>query len=127
MSGFIYARSISVYRLPLSGASTTGFGAQEYTEPQTAGNVSVWASRPILRGIPCSIQEYRSGQRPVDDLPGSTMVTPTTKIYIPRTAVQKGGINVRDYILDELGAKYHVINPYWNSLGYRLYCVFLET
>ena len=128
MTGFLYPRSISFYRLPIaSGSSVAGFGAQPYQEPQTVANASLWASRPMLQNIPASIQEYRSGQRPSDDLPGSTTVTPTTKIFVPARALLRGAVKVRDYVLDDLGIKYHVINPYWNSLGYRLYCVFLET
>src|SRR5208282_6774746 len=117
---FIYPRLLSVYRLPGFPAGVAGFGAQPYQEPQTARSGSVWATSPTLSGIPCSIQEYRSGQRPVEDLPGSTLVTPTHKIYIPLLVLPKGSIKVRDYLQDELGVKYEVINPYWNSLGYRL-------
>ena len=124
---FIYPRLLSIYRLPGFPAGVAGYGAQPYQEPQTARNASVWASLPIFSGIPCSIQEYRSGQRPVEDLPGSTLVTPTNKIYIPLHGLAKGAVKVRDYVLDDLGVKYEVINPYWNSLGYRLYSVFLET
>lgn len=128
MTGFLYPRAISIFRLPIaSGSAVAGFGAQPYAEPQTVANASLWASRPMLQAVPCSIQEYRSGQRPTDDLPGSTMVTPTTKIFIPARALQRGAVKVRDYVIDDLGIKYHVINPYWNSLGFRLYCVFLET
>lgn len=125
---FIYNRVLSIYRVPrASTTSPAAFGAQGYQEPQTVKNASVWASVPVASGVRCSIQEYRSGQRPADDLPGSTMVTPTVKIFVPASAMFKGGVLVRDFLMDELGARYHVINPYWNSLGYRLYCVFLET
>ena len=126
MSRFIYPRLLSIYRLPALPNSPAGFGAQPYQEPQTAVVASVWASTPIYSGIGCSIQEYRSGQRPSDDLPGSTLVTPTNKIYIPVRTLPLGAIKVRDYLMDDLGIRYHVINPYWNSMGYRLYCVFLE-
>ena len=126
MRGFIYPRSLSIFRLPGLPNTQAGFGAQTYQEPQTAAAASVWASAPIFSGIPCSIQEYRSGQRPVDDLPGSTLVTPTNKVYVPRWILPLGAVKVRDYVLDDIGIRYHVINPYWNSMGYRLYCVFLE-
>ena len=126
MSRFVYPRLLSIYRLPGLPNAPAGFGAQPYQEPQTAFAASVWASAPIYSSIPCSIQEYRSGQRPVDDLPGSTLVTPTNKIYIPVRTLPLGAIKVRDYLMDDLGIRYHVINPYWNSMGYRLYCVFLE-
>lgn len=124
---FIYPRTITVYRQTGSPAGVAGLGAQPYQEPQTVGSGSVWATTPIAKGVVCSIQEYRSGERPVENLPGSTLVTPTNKIFVPLRGLARGVMKVRDYILDDLGVKYEVINPYWNSLGYRLYCVFLET
>lgn len=124
---FVYPRTISLYRLPALPYTPAGYGAQDYQEPQTVAASSVWASQPVFAGIRCSIQEYRSGQRPADDLPGSTLVTPTNKIYIPKRRLSLGDVKTRDYILDDLGTRYHVINPYWNSMGYRLYCVFLES
>jgi len=124
---FVYPRTISIFRLPGFASGSAGYGAQPYQEPQTAAGVPIWQSTPVLTGIQCSIQEYRSGQRPVENLPGSTLVTPTNKIYIPLRQAAKGSIKVRDYVLDDLGIKYEVINPYWNSLGFRLYAVFLET
>ncbi|HYA07491.1 MAG TPA: hypothetical protein VEF90_16520 [Xanthobacteraceae bacterium] len=124
---FVYPRRVSVYRLPGFESGNAGYGAQDYQEAQTASAGSIWSSTPVYTGLQCSIQEYRSGQRPIDDLPGSTTVTPTVKLYIPRMVLAKGSLMFRDYLLDDLGVKYHVINPYWNSLGYRAYCVFLET
>jgi len=124
---FIYPRTISVFRNPQFAAGTANLGLQVYQEPQTVNGASVWKSTPMFTGVACSIQEYRSGQRPVENLPGSALVTPTWKIFIPFNALAKGSMLVRDFILDDLGIKYQVIDPYWNSLGYRAYCVFLET
>ena len=127
MANFVYPRSLSVYRLASFPTGSAGYGAQNYQEPQTSGSSYIWASKPLFTGVMCSIQEYRSGQRPVENLPGSTFVTPTNKIYIPLRVLPKGALRARDYLLDDLGVRYEVINPYWNSLGYRAYCVFLET
>lgn len=122
----MYPRTISIYRLPLAPAGSAGFGAQPYQEPQTASGASVWASAPIFSGIQCSIQEYRSGQHGPEPLPGDTPVIPTTKIFVPAKFLALGTVQYRDYILDDIGLKYAVINPYWNSLGYRLYSFYLE-
>ncbi len=127
MNRFVYPRTLAVYRLPGFAGGAAGLGQQPYQEPQTAGAAAVWASTPVYTSVQCSIQEYRSGQRPEDNLPGSMPVTPTSKIYIPRQALPNGSIQFRDYLLDDIGIKYSVINPYWNSLGYRLYTVFLQT
>lgn len=123
---FVYPRTLSVYRLPAFASGSAGLGAQQYQEPQTSGAGSIWSTSPLATNVKCSIQEYRSGQRPVENLPGSTLVTLTCKIYIPLRVLPKGFVLTRDYLLDDLGMKYEVINPYWNSLGWRLYTVFLE-
>jgi hypothetical protein len=124
----IYPRKINLYRWTQNiTPSSGGFGAQPYQEPQTtAGNVAVWQTTPIFSGVQCSIQEYRSGTKPLADLPGNSLVTPTTKIYIPKTELQLGQINMRDYLMDDVGIQYMVIDNYWNILGYRLYCVYLQ-
>jgi hypothetical protein len=123
----IYPRKISLYRWTQNLAAGNGFGAQPYQEPQTtSGNVAVWQTTPIFTGISCSIQEYRSGTRPVDNMPGSSLVTPTTKIFVPKNQLKIGQVNMRDYLMDDLGIQYIVIDNYWNLLGYRLYCVYLQ-
>ena len=86
----------------------------------------MWQTAPIFSGVKCSIQEYRSGTRPVDNLPGSSLVTPTTKIFIPKSQLQLGQVKIRDYLMDDLGIQYTVIDNYWNILGYRLYCFYLQ-
>lgn len=127
MGSFVYPRTISIYRDARFATGAAGLGAQPYQEPQTVNGVAIWATKPVYSRIQCSIQEYRSGQRPVENLPSSTLVTPSWKIYIPRRQLPNGSILVRDFIMDDLGIKYQVIDPYWNSLGFRLYAVFLET
>ena len=124
----IYPRTISLYRWTQNiTTGSGGFGSQPYQEPQTtSGNVAVWQTAPIFSGVKCSIQEYRSGTRPVDNLPGSSLVTPTTKIFIPKSQLQLGQVKIRDYLMDDLGIQYTVIDNYWNILGYRLYCFYLQ-
>lgn len=75
----------------------------------------------------CSIQEYRAAQRPIDNLPGSEAITPSFKIYIPKKTLARGSLLLRDFLLDDIGLKYSIMDPYWNSLGYRLYAYLLET
>lgn len=124
---FIYPRLITVFRLPGFAAGAAGFGAQSYQEAQSAAvDQSVFASTPLYSNVRCSIQEYRSGQRPTEMLPGSAIVTPTWKVYIPLRALPKGALQTRDYFVDDLGIRYVVIDPYFNSLGHRAYCLFLE-
>lgn len=123
---FVYPRQISVFRWT-TDLTPSSPGFQSYQEPQTSShNTEIWQTTPVFTGIKCSIQEYRSGTRPIDNLPGSSLVTPTVKIFIPRQQLSLGQVVVRDYLLDDLGIQYQVIDPYWNSLGYRLYTVYLQ-
>lgn len=123
---FIYPRQISIFRWT-SDLNPSHPGLQTYQEPQTVlPDTAVWQTTPVFTGIKCSIQEYRSGTRPIDNLPGSSYVTPTSKIFIPRSQLSLGQVIVRDYITDDLGIQYQVVNPYWNSLGYRLYVIYLQ-
>lgn len=123
---FVYPRTLSIFRWS-TNLTPSSPGLQVYQEPQTAAaNTEIWQTAPIFSGISCSIQEYRSGTRPIDNLPGSSLVTPTVKIFIPRQLLSLGQIVVRDFLMDDLGIQYQVIDPYWNSLGYRLYTVYLQ-
>jgi hypothetical protein len=123
---FVYPRTIAVYRLPGPAAGAAGLGAQGYQEVQTAVAASVWASTPIYSGIACSIQEAARGVTPTDRVPGDVAV-PLFRIFIPLGGLAKGALRVRDYLQDEIGGRYAVTNPYWDSLGYRVSAILLET
>lgn len=122
----VYLRTISIYRQAANAPSLGAAGPLGYQEAQTVSGSAIWATTPVFTCIGCSIQERERGQRPDTALPGSTVSVPTTRIFIPSAKMAKGGVLVRDFVLDDLGVKYHVINPYWNGLGYRLYCEILE-
>lgn len=123
---FIYPRRLTIFRWQ-SDLTPSNPGIQPYQEPQTINpSTEIWQTPPVFTNISCSIQEYRSGTRPVDNLPGSSYVTPTSKIFIPRNQLSLGQVVVRDFLMDDLGIQYQVVNPYWNSLGYRLYTIYLQ-
>ena len=122
---FVYPRQLSIFRWA-TDLTPSSPGIQPYQEPQTVDAAAIWQTTPVFTGIKCSIQEYRSGTRPVDNLPGSSLVTPTVKIFIPRQQLSLGQVVVRDFLVDDLGIQYQVIDNYWNSLGYRLYTVYLQ-
>lgn len=124
---FIYPRRISIFRQSEPVSAQAGFGTQPYQEPQTSASASIWSTTPLFSGIACSIQEYRAAQRPIDNLPGSEAITPSHKIFIPKRSLALGDVKLRDLILDDTGTKYTVMDPYWNSLGFRLYAMLLET
>lgn len=124
----LYPRCVTVYRLDVAPSGPAGFGAQPYGEPQTSGGAPVWASKPIWKNIQCSIQDSRStGQHPAEPLSGSMITMPIFQIFIPEWALVESGLLVRDYLLDDLGIKYAVITPNWNSFGFKAICHMLDT
>ena len=40
------------------------------------------------------------------------------RLFTPRAALARGALQVRDVVTDDLGVRYQVAAPYWNSLGY---------
>lgn len=122
---WVYPRTLSIFRWETDLVPSSP-GLQIYQEPQTVDATAIWQTTPVFTGIKCSIQEYRSGTRPIDNLPGSSLVTPTVKIFIPRQQISRGQVVVRDFLTDDLGIQYQVIDPYWTGFGYRLYTVYLQ-
>lgn len=108
--GFVYPRTIAVTR----PAAQTGVGFK----PAYAGAKAA-AETPIAKDLRASIQARREGQRNPVGLPGDG-TRPTFYVFIPRRAAALGLIKNLDIITDDLGARYQVLSPYWNSLGHRL-------
>lgn len=122
---FIFPRLISIFRLALNASSAAAAGPLPYQEAHATAGVVVWNSSPIFTGIACSIQEETRGKMSTVGLPGSDIV-PNYRVFIPLEVMPLGSVKVHDYVLDDIGLKYRVADPYWDSLGYRLLCVFLE-
>lgn len=123
---FLYPRSVSIYRSASQPSGTAGYGAQPYQEPSGLLDTSVFASTPIFTAIACSIQQKAQGRGTTQDLPGDTKTTVLYRIFIPKRTLPLGSIMSRDFLLDDIGRRYHVTDPYWNSLGYNLFCMILE-
>ncbi len=107
---FLYPRTIAIRR-PQAQA---GVGASH-----TYGGAQASAETPIASGLPASIQVRRERQRNDVGLPGDA-TKPTWYIFIPRRALALGQVELRDIAVDDLGNRYQVIQPYWDSLGHRL-------
>lgn len=110
---FIYPRTISIVRQVLS----TAVGALPY-RGETPSNETTVAS-----GIPASIQRKKVGQKAMAGLPGDG----NQSIWQILFNLPIGTVNVRDVIVDELGVRYQVQAPYWNSMGYNCTCERLES
>jgi len=117
MSSFIYPRTITITRpVPQSGVGAVGYGGLQPSNETT-----------VATGLPASIQFDRTGTSPRASLPGDSIGNGMWRVFIPGASAQNGLINSQDVITDDLGVRYQVSAPYWNSLGYALRVEKLET
>lgn len=151
---FIYPRTVSVLRFPaIAGVGATGYGGLAAAQQ---GLIDPRQWPVVVAGLPASIQAYREGGSSAEKLPADAK-KPTWKIFIPASAlslipasliltvggvpVTVGGVPVtvggqpgttswigaRDVVADDIRNLYQVITPYWNSLGWQIRAVLLET
>ena len=116
---FMYPRTVSVSRpnaTPAGQLGDVGYSAQRGPVDETV----------IATGLAASIQFDRQGQRNPTGLPSDAAYKPIWKVFIPASAAALGSIQSADVITDDLGVRYQVVAPYWNSLGYRLTTIILE-
>lgn len=113
---FVYPRVVAITRPNVQ----TAVGAVGYSGLQASNEAA------IASGLPASIQLNKQSGREDADLPGDSART-LWKILIPASAIALGQIQTRDIVTDELGTRYQVAGPYWNSLGHNLLCQLLET
>jgi len=110
---FIYPRTITITRPKVQ----SGVGAVAY------GGVIQAQELPIAQGISASIQLSKQGKSGAVGLPADGKTT-WWKILFQGPL---GLVQDRDIITDDLGVRYQVVAPYWNSLGYNLLTERLET
>lgn len=115
---FLYPRTVTVTRPGVQ----TGVGAVSYGGLQQSNETPVIASP----GVPASIQLAKEHGKPDANLPADAGKS-NWKVFIPVYAAARGLIQTRDIITDDLGQRYQVIGPYWNSLGHNCICERLET
>jgi len=116
MSNFIYPRVVAIKRQ----AAQSGVGAQAY------GATSKATETTVATGVICSMQARGGGAKLPAGLPADTFLN-LYNVFIGRWASSKAGlvngsIKDTDYLIDELGSRYHVVSAYWDSLGFRLVC-----
>jgi hypothetical protein len=112
---FLYPRTVTITR----SNAQTGFGAIGY------GGVTKANETLIAANLPASIQLQKSRGGQEAGLPADTSKV-YWKVLIPLAAAAKGLIQARDIVTDDLGERYQVAAPYWNSLGHNLLCERLE-
>lgn len=112
---FIYPRIVAFHRpADQSGAGRIGYGGQN------VANEGV-----IATGIPASVQERKDGPANPVHIPTDGR-RPDYYVFIPRKKLANGTLKSRDIMIDDLGNRFQVIAPYWDSLGYRLSVMSLE-
>lgn len=116
---FLYPRTVSVSR----PKAQTGVGQAAYGGTTESAETAVAGAQ----NLPANIQLAKEGRKPTADLPGDVSKTTFWKVFIPLAAVANGVIKERDVVTDDLGLRYIVTAPYWNSLGYNLFCERAET
>lgn len=113
---FLYPRTVAITR-PNGQA---GVGVQPY------GGETPTNETPVASGLPASIQLQKDRGKPAADLPADAGKT-TWRVFIPAASAALGLIKTRDIVTDDLGQRYQVVGPYWNSLGHNLLVERLET
>lgn len=107
---FLYPRTIAIKRP--GGQSGVGF------QPGHAGSDDA-GETSVATDLPASIQARREGQRTPVGLPSDATGTMWT-VFIPKASAELGLIQQHDIVVDDLGERYQVVAPYWDSLGYAL-------
>lgn len=108
---FLYPRTIAITR----PASDLAPGYQ----PNYSG-VEPANETPIADCLPASIQLKKEKGRPNTNLPADQEAKSFWTILIPLGSAPLGLIQNNDIVTDDLGVRYQVLAPYWNSLGYAL-------
>lgn len=113
---FLYPRTVNITR----PAPPTGVGARGY------GGVSAAQETAVASGLPANIQFAKMRGKTDAGVPADGEKT-FWKVLLPKSAAANGLIQARDIVTDDLGQRYQVTAPYWNSLGYNLMAERLET
>lgn len=114
---FIYPRTIAITR----PAQDTAVGYS----PNYSG-VDSSNEMPIASGLPASIQLKKERGKPDPNLPADASAKTFWTIFIPSAFAPLGLIATNDIATDDLGNRYQITGPYWNSLGYAALAELLE-
>lgn len=114
---FIYPRTVAITR----PASDVAAGYQPNYSGLDPSNET-----PVASDLPASIQIKKERGKPDPDLPGDAAAKSFWTVFIPVGAAPLGLIQTNDVITDDLGVRYQVTAPYWNSLGHALLVERLE-
>lgn len=111
VASFLYPRTISVRRQNVVPSGV--FGTAGY------GGASPVTEAVILQNVSAGIQLDRLGRENPDRLPATTKLG-YYRVLIPAAFAALGTINKNDIVVDDLGVRYIVEEPYWTPLGYQM-------
>ncbi len=115
MGSFMYPRKVRFHRpAAQSGIGAVGYGGHVEEEEES-----------LECKIPASIQARREGSNNPVGLPGDGK-TPVWYVFVPRSKLALGDVQNLDIMIDDLGNRYQVIEPYWDSMGHRLTAITLD-
>lgn len=113
---FLYPRTVAIRRPNISGA----VGIQPYSGAEPTDETV------IATALPAGIQQARARGAPDGGVPEDAPDRIVYYVFIPRRAATLGLIQTRDIVVDDLGNRYVVSSPFWDSLGYKLYAELLQ-
>lgn len=125
----LYGRVISIRRprtpAVVGGQEQLGLinysGLEQTTDPGALGEDVLYIN------IPANIQPKTPGRTKGTLLPGDIIYKPEWTINIPVDVIPQYGIRDRDLVYDDEGYRYAVAQNAYNSLGYNLVCIRLES
>lgn len=110
---FIYPRDVTIKRQAVvSSIGATG----------TYGGVQAATETTVIEGLPANIEYFSTSIPNESGMPGNSYGRGRYRIFIPIEygGVKSLGIKKSDTVIDDLGERYQVHAPYWNSLGWAL-------
>jgi hypothetical protein len=111
---FLYPRTISILR----SKPNTAVGALDYSGVTTASETL------LAKNIAAHIQAERQGTLPDAKLAGDAAGQSIWRIIFKAS---KGLVQDRDFIVDDLGVRYHIISAGWNPLITTCIAQIMET
>jgi hypothetical protein len=125
---FLYPHSIDVRRSNDTRSGSPNIGLLGYSGVTQGIASGASGEKLIASGLSCSIQATGMGRvKGQGLLPADAPGPGQWHVYVPLGAVSRGAIKDRDVLIDDEGYRYLVSQAQWDSLGYKIVCIRLET
>ena len=114
---FEYPRTITFLRPPPQNQG----GKQPEREYNDVGSIVVGTA-----SVPCSIQFDRDGGIPLVAVPANARARGAYRVFVSTSNAMIFGLNapegvtVGDTAIDDVGIRYQVTHPWWDSMGWQI-------